>query len=176
MKSELSILTKNKLGVFLGLQKSSLQHDSLGHGESYNRSSRSSDWQKSGYSIASHHNKGINLYMKEANLKEVEQMVDKCHKRGIRVVMTTMPEWESYRDNVDRHALGIFMSSIDSLSRSCGIPWFNYWADPRFGENDFYDADHLNSDIGATKFTGILMHDINVFYGDTIFAHQPVDR
>lgn len=162
---------KNKLGVFFGLQKSSLQHDSLGHGESYGRDNRPADWEDTGHLIAQRHSDGIHLNMKDANLAELERMLDTCRNHSIRVVFTTMPEWITYRRSVNKHDVNIFMSTLDSLSGSRGIPWFNYWADPRFDEIDFYDADHLNSDIGAAKFTKIIMEDIKKVYGDTIFGN-----
>lgn len=35
-----------------------------------------------------------------------------------------------------------------------------YFGDTRFNDEDFYDGNHLSSDIGAIKFTKILKDDI----------------
>lgn len=151
---------KNKLGVLLGLQESKLQHDSLGHGESYSVVSKYEGWQDEGKNIALRHTRGNNVESINSNISVLTSIIRDCRQRNIQVIFVTLPEWKTYRQAVDRKTLNLFKTTIDSISRAEDIPWFFYWSDTRFGEDDFYDPDHLTSDKGASKMTEILMDDM----------------
>lgn len=149
-----------KLGVFFGLRESNLQCDSLGHGESYPVSAKYAEWEETGPDFARRHTENLHRDMVEANLDEIARVDSLCRSRGARLVLVTLPEWHTYRENVTPADYRRFTAAIDSFSRARDIPWISYWDDPRFGADDFYDADHLTSDAGATKMTRILRHDL----------------
>lgn len=159
--SELSHMAvfNNKLGVLFGLAESNLACDSLGHGMAYTADKKYDGWELTGPEFAVRHTAGLHPEREAENIAEIDSIAEFCRRRGADLVLVTMPEWKSYRDNVDPARLGRMRSVLDSISSSRGVLWLDYFSDPRFEEDDFYDSDHLTSDGGAEKFTRILIED-----------------
>ena len=53
------------------------------------------------------------------------------------------------------------MSLVLSLTQQYNLDFFDYREDGRFVDDDFIDQSHL-SDVGAEKFTKILMNDLQL--------------
>lgn len=83
------------------------------------------------------------------NSKEVEQILEICKAKGIKLILFTPPASEPYRNAIDPKQLQITYSKIDSLLIQYNNSYFiDYFADTTFTRQDFLDADHLN-DLGA---------------------------
>lgn len=83
-----------------------------------------------------------------------------CEERSIRAVLVTPPVWHSYYDNIDVKQFNKMNLIIDSLKRNYIFEYYDYFKDPHFNAEDFFDSNHL-SDVGATKFTKILNENIH---------------
>lgn len=92
----------------------------------------------------------------EENYKTLEKIMDLCQKKDIKVILITMPAFESYVQNLDANQLEKTISAgrtMENEFHNCF--YFNFLNDKRFTRDDFLDADHLNS-RGAEKFTILL--------------------
>jgi hypothetical protein len=92
----------------------------------------------------------------EANIEAYKQLNLWCKKRGVRVILVTLPSYSSYRDNLNTDQLNEMIrvgNMLDSEFTNC--LYYNYMAHPDFISSDFYDPDHLNAE-GAKKFSLIL--------------------
>lgn len=146
----------NKLAVAAGLTKSNLDCSPDGQGLSFPLSSRYDGWEDEGPVTARRHTAGLHPEAVNSNLAHIIHVDSICRSRGANLVLVTMPAWHTYRDAIDPARLSTFIFVTDSLSRVRGIPWLNYFSDPRFVADDFHDPDHLASDTGADRFTRIL--------------------
>ncbi len=93
------------------------------------------------------------------NLAKMKELARFCKEQGVQLVLITTPCWPSYYNRISRQQLSKMYQLVDSLQSEYNIPYFNYLKDNRFLEDDFYDSNHL-SEIGAAKFTKILIEDI----------------
>lgn len=91
-------------------------------------------------------------------------LMDYCQRHGIRIILVRPPVYCKYKELVDREVN--FTGKMDSLAtiylrKYDNAIYADYSSDPRFGDSDFRDAIHLNSD-GATKWSEILKEDHNL--------------
>jgi len=84
-----------------------------------------------------------------------------CQNKGIRLILVTTPAWHDYYDKLDQEQLLKMYELTHKLQKEFNLPYLDYLKSPLFGEDDFFDADHL-SDVGAEKFTKILNRDISM--------------
>lgn len=134
----------------------------LGWGTTFKFENRSNDWKKSGpIAVKRHTSAKIDMGIVEKNKRLIEEMLDKCGRKQVKVIIMTMPAYQTYRENLNQKQLelmeeccGYFVKHHDNVC------YLNLMADERFCEDDFYDADHLN-EFGAAKLTRILQHTID---------------
>ena len=130
-----------------------LTWDERGFGTNYTLSSRPTDWDNGAERAA--HNTYADTSAVALNTHYLCAIRDFCRQRGIRFVLTTPPTYATFRAHQAAEQRARNAAVIDSLC----LPLLDYEADPRFGDEDFYDADHLNT-FGARRYTDILYHDI----------------
>lgn len=146
-----------KLGVFLGLKDSQTLTAPSGQGLQYSLENKNEDWFcESGPVIAQRHTSELHPERRGENISEIERIDSLCRSKGARLIIVTMPEWETYRSNVDVRLMDSAIATVDSLARSRGITYLNFYEAEGFVPDDFYDADHLSSDVGARKLTLLL--------------------
>lgn len=147
-----------KLKSLAGIGEPGLLCDSLGFGLGYTLESRGSAWADGGASIASYHNAWADTTRTAANLAVLDSIVALARRHGARTLLFTQPEWVSYREAVDPAKLALMrrsMSAFAEAHRADSVVWLDLFDDPRFGADDFYDADHLNT-RGAARLTALL--------------------
>lgn len=93
------------------------------------------------------------------NSSRMKELADFCKGHDIQLVLITTPCWHTYYDNLNQKQLAKMYELTDNFSKKYGFPYLDYLKDDRFDADDFYDCDHL-SDVGAAKFTKILVEDI----------------
>ena len=112
---------------------------------------RDGDWQ-----VACLHN---GKEVKDANLARLSTLIDACRGRGIRVILTTPPVSESFRNLYDKKMLSDLNETcrygkrLDSLNSH--VRYLNYYESDIFCDSDYMDPTHLNLS-GATKFTDLI--------------------
>jgi hypothetical protein len=80
-------------------------------------------------------------------------------RKGVRVVLVTLPVSAAYRALEREDIVALNRSRLEEIRRRCGVQHFNYEADERFSSSDFLDSDHLNL-AGAEKISDILRREI----------------
>jgi hypothetical protein len=95
----------------------------------------------------------------EPNLRDLDGLIGRLRARGIQVALIDSPVYETYRRNMDRAVYRELLWEGARLAARHGIWFHDYFADPRFGVDDFYDNDHLNA-RGAEKFSRILRDEV----------------
>ncbi|WP_148304612.1 hypothetical protein [Formosa agariphila] len=87
------------------------------------------------------------------NVKHLENIIIKCNKKGVKVVLITMPAYASYVKHLDAVQLDSTLLVGKSMqNKFANCTYFNFLEEKSFGKQDFLDADHLNSQ-GAEKFS-----------------------
>ncbi|MDR0745942.1 MAG: hypothetical protein LBF17_05560 [Mediterranea sp.] len=71
------------------------------------------------------------------------------------------PFYKDYYNLMDKEQLRQMCTAIkDVADKWENVRWYNYSNDNRFVEDDFFDGNHLTSDVGAKKFAKILRKDV----------------
>lgn len=136
--------------------RNEIQVDTLGFGNRYGIGQRDPEWQTLCAQVAGRHTAGDLASHKKANEFYLRKLLKLCNERGVSVILVHLPMYEGYRNLLDKKQL------IEMKGITCGISQefpdvqvLDLFTDSRFGEEDFFDPDHLNTD-GARKLTRIL--------------------
>lgn len=90
------------------------------------------------------------------NLSYMRQIAETCRDRQVRLLVVTFPCYSTYTERVTPRGMREMYACVDSMKAVYPeLEYYNYMADPRFVDDDFYNASHL-TDQGAEKITGIL--------------------
>lgn len=94
-----------------------------------------------------------------SNYSYLSEMASYCKKHGIKLVLVALPHTKGYNQHLDKKQLGKTLSLVSSMQHLYHLDFFDYREDSRFVDDDFIDQSHL-SDVGAEKFTKILLNDL----------------
>lgn len=90
------------------------------------------------------------------NIKRIQSIIDKCEKKGVQVILVTMPVGKGYAQGVNQQKLNkIFATCLAFVKSNRNVRYLNLFHDSRFTDDDFYDPDHLHKD-GAKKCSLIM--------------------
>ncbi|TRW22978.1 hypothetical protein FMM05_14870 [Flavobacterium zepuense] len=103
--------------------------------------------------IADKHEDGSVDFRK--NVQRLKNIIAACNKRGITVVLVTMPVTSNYAANVNQQKLALITKECSQLAKIKNVYYLNLFQDSLFQDTDFYDTDHLNSG-GAKKCSQLL--------------------
>lgn len=131
----------------------------LGQGTLFSLSNREEGWESRGKEATNRHSysdEELNNNDCSLNKSRIIEIVSRCEKKGIKVILLTTPAYETYRDNLNPLQLTRTFDFCDELQKqNSNVVYFNMLSDPRFDEGDFFDSDHLN-ELGAIKLSNIL--------------------
>lgn len=88
-------------------------------------------------------------------IKGIKQIYTLCEKHGVKLIVITSPTYKTYNNKIPESYLKDFNYVVRSIKQNKNLQYYNFYCDPRFGDNDFKDAGHLNY-LGAKKFSGIV--------------------
>lgn len=125
-----------------------------GFGLNYNLGMRSPNWKEEGKKRAEAHTVD-NPERGEKVVDVQRKLLDLAKSRGWQVIFITTPGYKSYTDNLDPAQEKMMRHYIEQLKKEYNIIYLDLLRDKRFGEDDFYDPDHL-SDVGAAKLSKII--------------------
>lgn len=95
------------------------------------------------------------------NIQRMHSVAKLCHDKGVKLYLVIPPTYKMYYDNVDEKQLQRMRLAIQEVADKWdNVSWYDYFKDNRFVEDDFYDGNHLTSDVGAVKFGNILRKEI----------------
>lgn len=132
--------------------------DSLGLDLGYSKNRRSEEWYMNGEQRAKYHT--TNLQEKEPVIQEnigyLESIIKKCEEKNVSVLLLTTPVCSTYYECVDSAQYSLMIETCEEMTQKYNnVQYLNLFKDNRFVEEDFFDADHLETD-GAAKLTKIL--------------------
>lgn len=135
--------------------------DSLGFGDKRINKLRSPLNLRDASITAASHTHGDTAHYAE-NMDILRHMASECCKRGVRLVLVTLPASDLYRSCLDSVQLSSMYSHVRSLQQEFpDVVYLDYLSDTRFDHSDFYDADHLSLE-GAEKFTEIFTDTLGI--------------
>lgn len=151
----------NKLYQYWTYGKDAVDCDSLGWGNSFKYADRDGDLEDD-TGRAKYHT--MNIYKAYSTIREnkayIEHIVHLCDSFHVRLLLVTTPVYHSYYDNVDHTQYNLMTMYCDSVAGAhVHVRYINYFKDCRFGDEDFFDSDHLD-EMGATKFSKMLSNEL----------------
>lgn len=104
-------------------------------------------------------------YMRDSlfdiNTQYLNTIVDILKKRGVTVVLVTLPVSSEYSKYIDGLKYKRMLAEVEKISAVKGVLYLNYFQDDRFSLEDFIDgADHLTKQA-SERFSQMLKLDIN---------------
>lgn len=171
----LGSLAMRKWSKYYLLHKPTMHCDSLGLDHAYDLSEKDSEWLEEIPDMAKHHKQmmtgDIRNKMYKENIQRMHEVAELCHSRGITLYLVVPPVHHEYLRLVDKKQLKMFHNAMNEVAmRWNNVHYLEYLNDMRFTDDDFNDAVHLTSDIGAQKFTNILKRDIDTL---SIYPYSP---
>lgn len=116
---------------------------------------KNKEWLESGKERA-RHNHYADLSAGRRGEAYLQHIGDFCRTHGVKLVLVSTPVHASYRAHRSRRQWADTQRRVRRfLSRYREAVYLDFSADPRFGIDDFYDTDHLNS-AGARKLSALL--------------------
>lgn len=132
--------------------------DSLGLDLGFSKNKRGEQWYMNGKHRAKYHTNNLQekkLVIQE-NIGYLERIIEKCEEKNVSVLLLTTPVCSTYYDCVDSAQYSLMVNTCERLVReNNNVTYLNLFKDSRFVEDDFFDADHLETE-GAAKLTKIL--------------------
>ena len=132
--------------------------DSLGHGLNFCDALRNPDLEASAKEAVARHT-AKDWSAVEQNRADFNALLSWCMAEGIEPVVVLVPLSKAYRSMIDARQQAEMYRILNEVAAKHGLQYHDYMGDSRFVDEDFYDADHLSCDRGATKFTKILKED-----------------
>lgn len=124
-------------------------------------SDRIKDIAKDGTTAAERHtvkdvDKKTELY--NENIDYVNDIVDRCRKRGIGVILVSLPTLPEYYKYLIPEQVHVMESFGHSMEQHENVKYINLLESPLFGINDFFNSDHLCNN-GAKKLS-LMINDL----------------
>lgn len=88
----------------------------------------------------------------EANCREVRHIAAYCRDHHLRLILFATPVTAAYLQHIPASQRAYVNELLHSVQLDFGAVIVDDSTNPRFSDDDFFDADHL-SDAGAAKFT-----------------------
>jgi hypothetical protein len=128
--------------------------DSLGWATEYTKEARAAEWDNG--KVRAESNTYTDTTLVTLNETFLRTIFEECRSRHISIILLNTPvsptfrRWESKRQkDINRQVLERLLKAYPE------VDYLDLEADVRFGDADFYDGDHLNTE-GATKLTDIV--------------------
>ena len=102
-------------------------------------------------------------HLYEQNLDRIKAVIELCQKKGVQVFLVVPPTYKAFNQQASKEQVKKIEEGFTRLTKEYDhVHYLNYFSDDRFTQEDFYDGNHLNADIGAVKFAKILSHDLEI--------------
>lgn len=126
--------------------------DKYGFGLGYSSEHRDTVLYDSGMRAAKRHTQADTKYV-AGNKKRIEQILQDCRQRGVKVLLLTTPTYHTYYSLLEKEQCREFIEACQQWEQSySNVSYINCLQDSDFVKEDFFDADHLN-ECGAEKLT-----------------------
>lgn len=93
---------------------------------------------------------------KQEGIDNMKRIARVCRDNGVRLLVITLPCYQTYLDQVTQRGLQDMQACVDSMKAVYPeLEYRNYLTDKRFVDEDFFNSSHL-TDVGAQKLTEII--------------------
>lgn len=114
--------------------------------------------EKLGEIVAAKHEDGLLDFSK--NEKRLQEIIQMCKKRGIKVLIVNMPVTKAYFSHINKEKWYKITQICQKLAEEHqNVVYLPLFKNEKFELSDFYDADHLNHS-GAEKASGIVNQEL----------------
>ena len=140
--------------------------DSLGLDLGYSKTKRGEEWYMNGKQRVKFHTKDLQEKKPiiQENIGYLERIIKKCEAKNVSILLLTTPVCSTYYECVDSTQYSLMTETCETLEYAYkNVQYLNLFKDVRFIEDDFFDADHLETE-GAAKLTKILDEYISADY------------
>lgn len=128
-----------------------LSWDARGWGDNYTLDRRADDWDNAAERVAE--NTYTDTTVVALNEALLHHIIDFCRQQGARLTLVNTPVTPTFRHHEVPRQVDVNEQTLRRILRQHPeVRYLDYEADPSFGPDDFYDADHL-SNLGAEKLT-----------------------
>lgn len=160
-------LNANSKLIVQYLKDGTITHcDNKGFGTNYKKNYKKPLTEKDGVARVKNIEDGLINFTD--NISRVQHIIDACKKRNIKVLLLNMPVTNYFSQNVNPVKLKKIQNTCKIITaKNDNVYYLNLFTDKRFGNEDFYDADHLATD-GATKSSRI----VNDFVNDILLKNN----
>lgn len=134
--------------------KSLIFCNEYGFDTSFSYENRMKDFNKHAQKTADYH-KAKSRGSVISNKNCLNQIINKAVEKNISIVIYIPPVHPSYLALLDAKQLNTMYDAINEVSKHKNIMLIDWLKNKSFGDDDFYDSDHLNSK-GAEKATRML--------------------
>jgi len=138
----------------------------LGWGTAY-KAVNGENLEETGKAAALRHT--IDIYSKESmkifaeNMQILNLLAEFCNNKNVKLIFLTTPTYYIYRENINKNQLNKMVETMnDFVAKHNNCYYINWFENPDFVKEDYYDADHLD-EIGAEKLSKKL-----AFYVDSL--------
>ncbi len=97
----------------------------------------------------------------ESNRTQLRNIYNLCHQHKVRLLILLTPTGKAYRDALPQWVGKAQAETLAEYRNLQNVRVLDYSADDRFSDDDFFDADHLNTN-GAAKFSAILRNEAHL--------------
>ncbi len=99
----------------------------------------------------------------EENVRNVRTIARLCKERGARLILVSTPYYETAQKATSEKHRAATRRFVEEVRKGGydNVVYREYTFDPRFSDDDFFNANHLN-EHGAAKFAEILRTDFNL--------------
>ena len=123
--------------------------DDKGFGVDYTKQNKDLNFKKYTKEVVRRHEDGLSDF--SLNTQRLQEIIGKCHKKNIKIVLLITPVCKEYAFNVNQIKWHKIVSNCNQLStKNKDVYFLNLFQDSRFTNDDLFDSDHLNTD-GAKK-------------------------
>ena len=160
-------LSLRKWSKYYLRRKNTMSCDSLGLNHSFRSSEKEQDWKNEIVSDVIEQTVELdnptNIKLFEDNCERLTQLAMLCKKKNVRLIVVIPPVHPIYLLNSSEEQWKrVDDVLVDLTTRWEHVDYKNYSHDDRFIDDDFYDGNHLCSDIGGTKFSLMVKADFNL--------------
>lgn len=100
------------------------------------------------------------------NTNRIQSIITECKKRKIKVILLNMPVTNYFSEAVNQIKLKKIQETCTIIAKNNdNVSYLNLFKDQQFTDDDFFDADHMNTD-GATKCTKVVNEFVNKIVDD----------
>lgn len=132
--------------------------DSLGFSHAYSKDKREANWCDDGKDRAIYHTKNLKdcESIITEHIADLETIIRLCSEKNVRILLFTPLVSKAYYENIEFEQYELVVKTCEKMEdKYSHVSYLNLFMDTRFDDDDFFDADHLETG-GASKLSKIL--------------------